>query len=85
LGLAAAALALTVGYGPDGWSLATGSLFDRLLAWRGPRVAVAAAAGAMLAAAGMLLQRITANPLASPEILGVGTGSGVGLTAALFL
>ncbi|MDR6772890.1 Fe(3+)-hydroxamate ABC transporter permease FhuB [Azospirillum sp. BE72] len=85
LGLAAIALALTVGYGPDGWSLATGSLFDRLLAWRGPRVAVAAAAGAMLAAAGMLLQRITANPLASPEILGVGTGSGVGLTAALFL
>ncbi|WP_247883752.1 Fe(3+)-hydroxamate ABC transporter permease FhuB [Azospirillum sp. B21] len=85
LGLAAAALALTVGYGPDGWSLATGSLLDRLLAWRGPRVAVAAAAGAMLAAAGMLLQRITANPLASPEILGVGTGSGVGLTAALFL
>ncbi|CBS89630.1 iron-hydroxamate ABC transporter; permease component (plasmid) [Azospirillum lipoferum 4B] len=85
LGLAAVALALTVGYGPDGWSVATGSLLDRLLAWRGPRVAVAAAAGAMLAAAGMLLQRITANPLASPEILGVGTGSGVGLTAALFL
>ena len=85
LSLVAVALALTVGYGPEGWSLATGSLFDRLLAWRGPRVAVAAAAGAMLAAAGMLLQRITANPLASPEILGVGTGSGVGLTAALFL
>ena len=84
-GLAAVALALTVGHGPDGWSLATGSLFDRLLEWRGPRVAVAAAAGAMLAAAGMLLQRITANPLASPEILGVGTGAGVGLTAALFL
>ncbi|MFP5513177.1 MAG: Fe(3+)-hydroxamate ABC transporter permease FhuB [Alphaproteobacteria bacterium] len=85
LGLAAMALALTVGYGPDGWSVASGPLLDRLLAWRGPRVAVAAAAGAMLAAAGMLLQRITANPLASPEILGVGTGSGVGLTAALFL
>ncbi|HYF88957.1 Fe(3+)-hydroxamate ABC transporter permease FhuB [Azospirillum sp.] len=85
LGFVAVALALTVGYGPDGWSIATGSLLDRLLAWRGPRVVVAAAAGAMLAAAGMLLQRITANPLASPEILGVGTGSGVGLTAVLFL
>ncbi|SMH62934.1 Fe(3+)-hydroxamate ABC transporter permease FhuB [Azospirillum agricola] len=85
LGAVAAASALTVGYGPDGWTVSTGSLLDRLLGWRGPRVAVAAAAGAMLAAAGMLLQRVTANPLASPEILGVGTGAGVGLTAALFL
>jgi iron complex transport system permease protein len=39
----------------------------------------------MLAAAGMVLQRVTANPLASPEILGVGTGAGVGLTVALFV
>lgn len=81
----AVGLALTIGYGPGGWTLSTGPLLDTLLAWRGPRVAVAAAAGAMLAAAGMLLQRVTANPLASPEILGVGTGAGVGLTAALFL
>ncbi|UKJ76185.1 Fe(3+)-hydroxamate ABC transporter permease FhuB (plasmid) [Azospirillum brasilense] len=84
-GAVAVGLALTVGYGPGGWTLSTGLLLDTLLGWRGPRVAVAAAAGAMLAAAGMLLQRVTANPLASPEILGVGTGAGVGLTAALFL
>ncbi|MBP2232429.1 ABC-type Fe3+-siderophore transport system permease subunit [Azospirillum agricola] len=79
------ALALTVGTGPEGWTVSTGPLLERLLGWRGPRVAVAAAAGAMLAAAGVLLQRVTANPLAGPEILGVGTGAGVGLTAALFL
>ncbi len=85
LSAVAVGLALTVGYGPGGWTLSTGPLFDTLLGWRGPRVAVAAAAGAMLAAAGMLLQRVTANPLASPEILGVGTGAGVGLTAVLFL
>lgn len=85
LGAVAVALALTVGYGPDGWTVSTGPLLDKLLAWRGPRVVVAASAGAMLAAAGMVLQRVTANPLASPEILGVGTGAGVGLTAALFL
>ncbi|TWA86898.1 iron complex transport system permease protein [Azospirillum brasilense] len=85
LGAVAVGLALTVGYGPGGWTLSTGPLLDTLLGWRGPRVTVAAAAGAMLAAAGMLLQRVTANPLASPEILGVGTGAGVGLTAALFL
>ncbi len=36
-------------------------------------------------AAGVILQRLTGNPLASPEVLGVGAGAGVGLTAALFL
>ena len=37
-----------------------------------PRVGVAAAAGGMLAAAGVVIQRITGNALASPEVLGVG-------------
>ncbi|TIS93453.1 iron chelate uptake ABC transporter family permease subunit, partial [Mesorhizobium sp.] len=46
---------------------------------------VAAAAGAMLAAAGFVIQRITGNPLASPEVLGVGTGAGAGLTAVLMI
>ncbi|HYD70913.1 iron chelate uptake ABC transporter family permease subunit, partial [Azospirillum sp.] len=82
--LAAIALALSVGVGPRGWTVSTGALFADLLDWRGPRVAVAAAAGAMLAAAGMVLQRVTANPLAGPEMLGVGSGAGVGLAAALF-
>lgn len=78
------AVAVCVGRGPDGWTVATGDLFESLLPWRGPRVAIAAASGAMLAVAGAMLQRITANPLAGPEILGVGTGSGVGLAVALF-
>ncbi|MGH7005722.1 MAG: iron chelate uptake ABC transporter family permease subunit, partial [Alphaproteobacteria bacterium] len=38
-----------------------------------------------LGAAGQIMQRVTANPLASPEILGVGTGAGVGLAVPLFL
>ncbi|WP_431862524.1 Fe(3+)-hydroxamate ABC transporter permease FhuB [Azospirillum sp.] len=84
LALAAVGLALSVGVGPRGWTVSTGALFADLLAWRGPRVAVAAAAGAMLAAAGMVLQRVTANPLAGPEMLGVGNGAGVGQAAALF-
>ncbi|WP_236025136.1 Fe(3+)-hydroxamate ABC transporter permease FhuB [Arenibaculum pallidiluteum] len=84
LALAAAALALALGRGPEGWTLAGGPLLADLLGWRGPRVAVAAAAGAMLAAAGTVLQRVTGNPLAGPEVLGVGTGAGVGLAVALF-
>jgi iron complex transport system permease protein len=78
-------LALIVGRGPDGWSLATGELLDDLLPFRAPRIAAAAAAGAMLAAAGMILQRMTDNPLASPEVLGVSAGAGVGLAAVLFI
>ncbi|MEO9337685.1 Fe(3+)-hydroxamate ABC transporter permease FhuB [Mesorhizobium sp. SB112] len=78
-------VALSLGRGTDGWNFATGDLFSDLMPWRLPRVIVAATAGAMLAAAGAVLQRITANPLASPEILGVGSGAGVGLAAALFL
>jgi len=83
--LIVAGIALAIGRDPTGWSLATGDLFADLLPWRAPRVVVAAGAGAMLAAAGTILQRVTGNPLASPEILGVGTGAGVGLAAALFL
>lgn len=85
LALAAAIASLALGRGPGGWSLATGPLLADLLPWRGPHVAVAAAAGAMLAAAGFLLERVTANPLAGPEILGVGAGAGMGLTAVLLL
>src|SRR5690606_29542275 len=54
-----------------------------LAQWRWPRIVAAAAAGAMLAAAGVLVQRLTGNPLASPEVLGVGTGAGAGLTAII--
>lgn len=85
LTLLAAILALVVGRGPDGWTLATGPLLADLAEWRQPRTIVAAAAGALLAASGTVLQRVTANPLAGPEILGVGSGAGVGIAAALLL
>ncbi|MFC3321825.1 Fe(3+)-hydroxamate ABC transporter permease FhuB [Mesorhizobium cantuariense] len=85
LALVAATVALVVGRGPDGWSIAGGDLLTDLAAWRAPRIGVAAAAGAMLAAAGVVIQRVTGNPLASPEVLGVGTGAGAGLTAVLMI
>ncbi|MBX4955927.1 Fe(3+)-hydroxamate ABC transporter permease FhuB [Rhizobium lentis] len=79
------ALVLTVGPADDGWHVATGALLIDLLPFRLPRTTVAAAAGAMLAAAGFLMQRMTGNPIASPEVLGVSGGAGAGLTVALFL
>lgn len=83
--LLAAGVALILGRGPAGWSIAGGDMLLDLAAWRAPRIGVAAAAGAMLAVAGVVIQRITGNPLASPEVLGVGTGAGAGLTAVLAL
>jgi len=79
------ALVLTTAPANDGWHIATGALFSDLLPLRLPRTVVAAGAGAMLAAAGFIMQRVTGNPIASPEVLGVSTGGGAGLTVALFI
>lgn len=79
------AVALFVGQGPEGWSVASFDLLAGLIDLRLPRLAVAASAGAMLAAAGVVIQRVTGNPLAGPEILGVGMGAGAGLAAVLLL
>lgn len=79
------AIALVLGRGPGGWSLATGALFADLLPFRAPRIVVAGTAGAMLAAAGTLMQRLTGNPLAGPEVLGVSAGGGLGLAVLLLL
>ncbi|MDX5372465.1 MAG: Fe(3+)-hydroxamate ABC transporter permease FhuB [Pseudomonadaceae bacterium] len=76
-------LALGLGRGLDGWhwSLADAALLD----WRWPRVMAAAAAGCMLALAGSMIQRLTGNPMASPEVLGISAGAALGLIALLFL
>ncbi|WP_026363079.1 Fe(3+)-hydroxamate ABC transporter permease FhuB [Methylopila sp. M107] len=72
----ASVAALTIG-------AASGAGFVELLPFRAPRTAAAAASGAMLAAAGVILQRLTGNPIAGPEVLGVGAGAGVGLAVVL--
>jgi iron complex transport system permease protein len=81
--LALAVAALAIGRTGEGWHIATGELFMELLPFRGPRLVAAGSAGAMLAAAGLILQRMTGNPMASPEVLGVSAGGGVGLAALL--
>ncbi|MGU3493808.1 Fe(3+)-hydroxamate ABC transporter permease FhuB [Xanthobacteraceae bacterium A53D] len=81
--VAICAIALTAGRGFEGWNIATGALLSDLLPFRWPRVAAAAAAGALLGASGTLMQRMTGNPLAGPEVLGVSAGAGVGLACVL--
>jgi ferric citrate transport system permease protein len=51
----------------------TGDLILRTI--RMPRVVMAIVIGASLAVAGALMQAITANPLAAPEIMGVNAGA----------
>lgn len=83
--LAGAALLMMLGRGPDGWMLLDAARLDGFLPLRLPRLVGAMAAGALLAGAGAILQRLTANPLASPEVLGVSGGAALGYAAVVFV
>jgi len=50
-----------------------------------PRIVLAAAVGAALAASGTVFQGIFRNPLADPYIIGVSAGAALGATAAIVL
>lgn len=69
--------------------LGQGSGADRLVVWkwRLPRVVAAVVFGAALAVSGAIFQRLTRNPLGSPDIVGfnVGALSGVLVATALGL
>jgi len=81
LTMLAMAASLALGKGIGGWRWSNGEEFQALAYWRLPRLEAAMAAGAMLAVAGSLLQRLTGNPMASPEVLGVSTGASFGVLA----
>ncbi|SPB18269.1 iron-hydroxamate transporter permease subunit [Caballeronia novacaledonica] len=82
---ASVVLGLSLGGSTHGWTWARGANFDALLPWRAPRVAVALSAGAMLALAGAILQRVTGNSMASPEVLGISAGASLGVIALAFV
>ncbi|MFJ8580991.1 FecCD family ABC transporter permease [Micromonospora sp. NPDC093277] len=54
----------------------TAFVLERL---RGPRLATAILAGALLGLSGALFQTVTRNPLGSPDVIGVGAGAGAGV------
>ncbi|MFM9377328.1 FecCD family ABC transporter permease [Gordonia sp. VNK21] len=54
-----------------------------ILDLRANRVLVAALAGAALGVAGAIMQTVTRNPLASPDILGITGGASVGAVAVI--
>lgn len=85
LGVAVVAAALLLGRSQQGWQFSLELFYLPLLELRYPRVVVALAVGILLAVAGVILQRLTQNPMASPELLGISSGTSMGLLVALFL
>lgn len=78
-------IALAVGVGSEGWSWSGLAGIQEFLPWRWPRVVSALAAGATLAVAGTLLQRMTGNPMAAPEVMGISYGAAMGVLVLLYL
>jgi iron complex transport system permease protein len=69
-------VSISLGRNQLGWSL---ELDSSLLELRLPRVLVALFAGIGLAFAGTIIQRISNNPMASPEVLGISSGAALAL------
>ncbi|MCW2479883.1 Fe(3+)-hydroxamate ABC transporter permease FhuB [Candidatus Symbiopectobacterium sp. NZEC135] len=74
-------VALGSGQDQNGWYWSLHEMWQ----WRWPRVVAALSAGAMLAVAGALMQKLTGNPMASPEVLGVTSGAAFGVVLLLLL
>ncbi|ETI59112.1 Fe(3+)-hydroxamate ABC transporter permease FhuB [Marinomonas profundimaris] len=74
----------SVSIGNHGWSWIITSGDWSVLEWRFPRLIAAILAGAMLATAGTIIQRLSGNPMASPEVIGISSGTALGVIVALF-
>jgi iron complex transport system permease protein len=72
-------LSLDVNRHMTGWQIESWPVLQSLFGLRAPRIAASLAAGAMLATAGVLMQRLSANPMASPEVLGITSGASFGV------
>ena len=82
IAIAAAVLALTVGRYDETLRL---TIDPEYFVFRYPRVMLAAATGTMLALTGVMLQRLTQNPMAGPELLGISSGTAFGAMACVML
>ncbi len=88
------AVSFRVGSAPLDWTQFLMGLLRRegyetfttiLYALRLPRILACLLTGIGLSSAGILLQSVTENPMASPNIIGVNSGAGLGLVLALLL
>jgi iron complex transport system permease protein len=74
-----ATIAISMGWSPglEKWSWTPIAQWHEAWVWRGPRLLAAILAGMALGLAGTLIQRMTGNPMASPEMLGISGGAAV--------
>ena len=86
LGMLALLTCFGLAFGRDahGWSWSSGEMLQQLMPWRAPRLLAALVVGLMLGVAGSLIQRLTGNPMASPEVLGISSGAAFGVVIMLF-
>ncbi|RAH27978.1 Fe(3+)-hydroxamate ABC transporter permease FhuB [Pantoea agglomerans] len=75
---------LAFGRDAQGWVWSAGEMLQSLLPWRAPRVLAALVTGLMLGVAGSLIQRLTGNPMGSPEVLGISSGAAFGVVVMMF-
>lgn len=81
LGIMSILTALLLNKSINGWEW---TISPELLSLRLPRLFIALAVGILLAIAGVILQQLTLNPMASPELLGVSSGTSIGILIVLF-
>jgi len=74
-----ATIVISMGWSPglNEWSWTPIAQWHEAWVWRGPRLLAAILAGVALGLAGTLIQRMTGNPMASPEMLGISGGAAV--------
>lgn len=82
IAVAVSVLAFTVGRYDETLRL---TIDPEYFVFRYPRVMLAAATGTMLALTGVMLQRLTQNPMAGPELLGISSGTAFGAMACVML
>lgn len=76
-------ISLSLGRGPSGWEWSTD--IELITHWRVVRVVASLSAGVLLGISGVLVQRVTANPMASPEVMGISSGATLGAVTLLFV
>lgn len=72
-----ATIVISMGWSPglNDWNWTPISQWHEAWVWRGPRLLAATLAGVALGLAGTLIQRMTGNPMGSPEMLGISGGA----------
>lgn len=76
-------IAAFIGRDAQGFALSGPADLGLILGLRLPRIVAAAACGVLLAVGGVVIQRMTANPLAAPELTGVSAGAACGVILAM--